>query len=63
MLIKLSRVRDDCLLGGRVPEQPGLVIGRLSNEHTLLGVRLQLCMLVLLDVDIGSAAKLLIVVV
>ena len=56
-LVKLSRVRDDSLLGGRVPEPPGLVIGWVSNEYTLLCVRLQLCTLVLLDVDIGSAAK------
>lgn len=57
-LVKLSRVRDDLLLGEWVPEQPALVGRRVSNEDAFLSVRLQLvCAFVLLDQHIGGAAK------
>ena len=42
MFIKLSRVRDDFMLGGRVPEQPSLVVCKIPNEDALLSMRLKL---------------------
>ena len=57
MFIKLSRVRNDFMLGGRVPEQPSLVVYRIPNEDALLNMRLKLGALVLLYKHKGSAFK------
>ena len=56
-LIKPSRVGDNLLPGDWVPEQPALVAGGIPNEHTLLGVALELFSMVLLDMHIAGAAK------
>ena len=45
------------MLCGWVPELPTLVASQIANEDAFLSVGLQLFSLVLLDVDIGSAAK------
>ena len=37
-LIKLSRVGHYFLFGDWIPEQPGLVVGWISNEHAFLSM-------------------------
>ena len=56
-LIKDSSIRNVELASLGVPEQPALVVGRISNEDTLEGVRLERVALVPLDMHVGSAAK------
>lgn len=57
MLIKLYRVSDKLLSHYWVPACPAFIVSRVSNEHALLGVQLELFSLVFLDVHIGSASK------
>ena len=45
------------MLGGRIPEQPSLVVCRIPNEDALLSMRLKLGTLVLLHKHKGSTSK------
>jgi hypothetical protein len=56
-LIKDTCIRNQPLLGVRVVEQPSLVLLCIANKDTLLRVRSKALLLILLDVDIGSASK------
>ncbi len=56
-LIKVSSVRLDELVSGRVIELPSLVARWIAHKDGLLRVRRQPNSLVLLDVDIGKATK------
>lgn len=56
MLIKISLLTDDGALGGGVVELPALVALQIANKHALLHVWGQSSPLILLHMDVCSAA-------